>query len=180
MRGGRPRTGGREEALAPGRGPRAPPCRLFVAGLRGGVEVFVLYALVFGFLLPLTIKMNEVLGRHVGSVQASASVHATGAVFLVLCVLPFLGRDWVGAVARAPWWSFLGGVLGSMLVVLANRAVGAIGVAGFTAVSVAIQLIVSALMDHYGLLGSEFRALSGGRVVGLLLLAAGAVLVVRG
>lgn len=140
----------------------------------------MVYALVFGLLLPITIKMNEVLGRHVGSIHASASVHATGAIFLLLCALPFLGRDWVAGVGRAPWWSFLGGVVGSMLVVLANRAVGAIGVAGFTAMSVAIQLIVSALMDHYGLLGSELRALSGGRILGLLLLFAGAVLVVRG
>lgn len=140
----------------------------------------MVYALVFGFLLPLTIKMNEMLGRSIGAVQASASVHATGAVFLGMCVLPFLGRDWVAAVGRAPWWSFLGGVVGSMLVVLANRAVGAVGVAGFTAVSVAVQLIVSAAMDHYGLLGSDLRLLTGGRALGIALLAAGAVLVVRG
>ncbi len=140
----------------------------------------MVYALVFGFLLPLTIKMNEMLGRSIGAVPASASVHASGAVFLALCVLPFLGRDWLVGVARAPWWSFLGGIIGSMLVILANRAVGLVGVAGFTAVSVAVQLIVSAAMDHYGLLGSELRAVSPGRAVGIALLAAGAVLVVRG
>lgn len=140
----------------------------------------MVYALVFGVVLPLTIKMNEVLGRSIGSVQASASVHLSGAVFLALCVLPFLGRDWVAGVGRAPWWSFLGGVLGSMLVVLANRAVGSVGVAGFTAVSVAIQLIISAAMDHYGLLGSELRLMSPQRAVGIALLALGAVLVVRG
>lgn len=140
----------------------------------------MLYALVFGFLLPMTIKMNEVLGRTIGSVQASASVHATGAIFLVLCVLPFLGREWLTVVGRAPWWSFLGGVVGSGLVVLANRSIGAVGVASFTALSVAVQLIVSAAMDHYGLLGSDIRVLSPGRAVGIALLAAGAVLVVRG
>lgn len=140
----------------------------------------MVYALVFGVVLPLTIKMNEVLGRSIGAVQASASVHLSGAVFLALCVLPFLGRDWVAGVGRAPWWSFLGGVLGSMLVVLANRAVGSVGVAGFTAVSVAIQLIISAAMDHYGLLGSELRLMSPQRAVGIALLALGAVLVVRG
>jgi len=140
----------------------------------------VVYALVFGFLLPLTIKMNEMLGRSIGAVPASASVHASGAVFLALCVLPFLGREWIGAAGRAPWWSFLGGVVGSLLVVLANRAVGAVGVAGFTALSVAVQLIVSAAMDHYGFLGSDLRALTSGRALGIVLLAGGAVLVVRG
>jgi transporter family-2 protein len=150
---------------------RATPC---------AVEVRVVYALVFGLLLPMCVKMNEVLGRSVGAVAASASVHATGAVFVCLCVLPFLGRDWVGGVARAPWWSFLGGILGSLLVVLANRSVGSIGVAGFTAVSVAMQLVISGVMDHYGLLGSELRLMSPGRVAGIGLLVGGAVLVVRG
>ncbi|MDP2305262.1 MAG: DMT family transporter [Pseudomonadota bacterium] len=140
----------------------------------------MVYALMFGLVLPLCIKMNEVLGRSVGSVAASASVHATGAVFVGLCVLPFIGREWMAGVARAPWWSFLGGVIGSMLVVLANRAVGVVGVATFTAVSVAAQLIISGVMDHYGLLGSELRVMSPGRMVGITLLVSGAVLVVRG
>ena len=137
------------------------------------------YAIVFGILLPGVVKMNEVLGRHVGSLQASASVHVTGGLFL-LCILPFLSRDWMSGVARAPWWSFLGGVIGALLVVLANRAVGAIGVAGFTAVSVAAQLIVSAWMDHHGLLGAEIRVVTPGRIAGIALLAGGAVLVARG
>ena len=139
----------------------------------------MIYALVFGFLLPMVVKMNEVLGRHVGSVAASASVHVSGGIFLVACVLPFVGTGWTANVRAAPWWSFLGGIIGSMLVVLANRAVGAVGVAGFTAVSVASQLVISALMDHYGLMGSELRALNPARAAGILLLAAGAVLVVR-
>lgn len=140
----------------------------------------MVYALVFGILLPMVVKMNEVLGRSVGSVAASASVHATGAVFILLCVMPFLSREWVAGVGRAPWWSFLGGIIGSMLVVLANRAVGIVGVATFTAVSVAAQLVISGVMDHYGLFGSELRLMTGGRVLGIALLVCGAVLVVRG
>ena len=128
----------------------------------------------------MVVKMNEVLGRSVGGIAASASVHASGAVFLCVCILPFLGREWMTGVARAPWWSFLGGVIGSMLVVLANRAVGMVGVATFTAVSVAAQLIISGVMDHYGLLGSELRLMTAGRVAGIGLLVVGAVMVVRG
>jgi transporter family-2 protein len=65
-------------------------------------------------------------------------------------------------------------------VVLANRAVGMVGVATFTAVSVAAQLIISGVMDHYGLLGSELRLMTAGRVAGIGLLVVGAVMVVRG
>jgi transporter family-2 protein len=139
----------------------------------------VLYALLFGSVLPIAVKMNEVLGRSIGAVPASVSVHATGALFGALCVLPFLERSWVAGIAVAPWWSFLGGVFGSMLVVLANRAIGALGVAAFTAVTVAAQLVISGVMDHFGLLGSPLHAMSAGRAVGIGFLALGAVLVVR-
>jgi transporter family-2 protein len=144
------------------------------------VEVPVVYALVFGFLLPMVVKMNEVLGRSIGSVPASASVHATGAVFVGLCVLPFIGREWVVGLGEAPWWSFLGGVIGSLLVVIANQAVTAVGVAAFTAVSVAAQLVISAGMDHFGLFGSDPHLLSPARAAGIALLTLGALLVVRG
>lgn len=139
----------------------------------------MLYALFFGSLLPVVVKMNEVLGRHIGSLPASASVHASGGLFLGLCVLPFLGTGWVSGAASAPWWSWLGGVVGSLLVVLANRAVGAVGVAGFTAVGVTAQLAVSAAMDHVGFMGGEVHPFNGTRLVGVLLLVVGAALVVR-
>jgi transporter family-2 protein len=139
----------------------------------------VFYALLFGCVLPVVVKMNEVLGRSIGAVPASVSVHASGAVFGALCVLPFIGRDWVAGISAAPWWAFLGGVFGSMLVVLANQAIGVMGVAAFTAVTVAAQLVVSGLMDHFGLMGSVLHPMSGGRALGIVLLALGAVLVVR-
>jgi transporter family-2 protein len=114
-----------------------------------------------------------------GSLQASASVHASGGVFLCLFVLPFLGRAWVSGAAGAPWWSWLGGVIGSMLVVLANRAIGAVGVAAFTAVSVAAQLIVSSAMDHFAIMGTDLHLFTPGRAVGIILLVIGAILVVK-
>ena len=140
----------------------------------------MLYALLFGSVLPIVVKMNEVLGRSVGPVPASVSVHGTGAVFGALCVLPFLDRGWVANISAAPWWSFLGGVFGSMLVVMANSAIGVLGVATFTAVTVAAQLVVSGTIDHFGLMGSEIHAMSVARASGILLLCAGAVLVARG
>ena len=75
--------------------------------------------------------------------------------------------------------SWLGGVIGSMLVVLANRAIGAVGVAAFTAVSVAAQLIVSSAMDHFAIMGTDLHLFTPGRAVGIILLVIGAILVVK-
>jgi bacterial/archaeal transporter family-2 protein len=57
--------------------------------------------------------------------------------------------------------------------------VRALGASGLTAVVIAGQLAISVAIDRFGLLGVERQAVGVQRVVGLLLLAAGVVLVVR-
>jgi transporter family-2 protein len=140
----------------------------------------VLFALLFGSILPMNVRMNAGLGHAIGQLPASVGVHVIGGVFGVCCLVPFLGRDWVQALPRAPWWSFLGGIVGTLLVVLANRAVLALGTAGFTAVNVAMQLVVSAALDHYGLLGAAQSPMTLTRLGGMILLSTGALLMVRG
>ena len=140
----------------------------------------MLYALLFGAILPMTVRMNAGLGGSIGQLPGAVAVHVIGGVFGLVCVLPFTDRAWITALPRTPWWAFLGGIVGTFLVVLANRAVLALGTAGFTAVNVAVQLVISALLDHYGLLGAETSAITLPRVGGMLLLAVGAALVVRG
>ena len=138
------------------------------------------YALAFGILLPLVARMNETLSRVLGALPGAWGVHAVGAVFGGIFLLPVLGREWMGQVRVVPWWAWLGGVLGTGMVVLANASINRLGTAGFIAVSVAAQLAASAVLDHYGFPAGTPHPLSVMRVGGILLLAAGAVLVVRG
>ena len=138
------------------------------------------YALVFGLFLPFNIRMNEALSRVIGQLPATVAIHAAGAIVGILTILPFAQRTWIAAAPSAPWWSWFGGITGLGMVLLANRAVGTLGVASFTAVNVAMQLLSSAAIDHYGWAGSPLHALSLTRALGIVLLAAGASLVVRG
>ncbi len=138
------------------------------------------YALLFGLLLPFVVKMNEVLARHLGTLPGAWGPHIIGAVFGAIFLLPFAGRQWMGAISGAPWWAFLGGIVGTGMVILANRAVGVLGAAAFITVNVATQLVTGALIDHFGLLESEVHTLSPMRLAGIALLALGAAMVVRG
>lgn len=140
----------------------------------------MLLAIVFGLLLPLTIRFNEVLGRHIGAVPSSVSVHVTGGIFGALLLLPFVQPGWTAGVGKAPWWAWLGGVVGAGLVVLANRSVGAVGIATFMAISLSVQLTAGALLDHFGAFQSPVVPITAGRAAGIVLLAVGAMLVTRG
>jgi transporter family-2 protein len=64
-------------------------------------------------------------------------------------------------------------------VFVALEAVRTLGVSGLTAVVIAGQLTISVVIDRLGLLGVAKQHIGASRIVGLVLLAAGVVLVVR-
>lgn len=140
----------------------------------------MLHALVFGLLLPLVARMNETLSRTIGALPGAWAVHAAGAVFGAIFLLPFLGSGWVRAAPAVPWWGWLGGVLGTGMVVLATGAIERLGTAGFIAMSVAVQLAASAVFDHFGFPAGPAHPISALRVAGIVLLTVGAIMVVRG
>lgn len=140
----------------------------------------VFFAILFGLFLPFIVRVNETLGRTVGQLPGSVIIHAAGALFGGLFVLPFVARTWVDRLGLVPWWGFLGGVIGIGMVVMANLAVARLGTAAFVAVNVAAQLFSGALIDQFGLAGAAVQPVTLTRAVGLLLVAIGAAVVARG
>ena len=72
-----------------------------------------------------------------------------------------------------PAYLFLSGALGVLLVFLNNTTVAAIGLTQTIALGVIGQLVVSSLVDHYGLFGLEKRAWNPRKIAGLTLILSG-------
>jgi transporter family-2 protein len=140
----------------------------------------VLVGVVAGCLVGMQAPINSRLGRTVGSVQAATFSFLVGTVLLVL-VAAFLrgGLGNFSQLGRAPWWALVGGLLGAVYVTVALIAVRTLGASGLTAVVITGQLAISVAIDRFGLLGVDRQPIGLHRVVGLLLLVAGALLVVR-
>lgn len=140
----------------------------------------MLFAILFGLLLPFIVRFNETLGRSVGQLPGAVLIHAAGAVFGAVFILPFLSTAWVSRLPAVPWWGYLGGIIGVGMVVLANLAVGQLGTATFVAVNVAAQLVSGALIDQLGLVGAAVQPITTTRLIGLVLVSVGAAVVARG
>ena len=78
-----------------------------------------------------------------------------------------------------PWWALVGGLFGAVYVAVALSTVTTLGASGLTAAVITGQLVVSAVVDRFGLFGIARQHLSATRVVGLFVLAIGVFLVVR-
>ncbi len=142
--------------------------------------VAVLLAAGAGVLVGTQAPVNSRLGKAVGSVQAASFSFLVGAVVLVL-LAAFVngGVGNLAHVTRAPWWALLGGLLGAVYVTVALVAVRTLGVSGLTAAVIAGQLAIAVIIDRFGLLGVARQPVGAQRVVGLALLIAGVLLVVR-
>ena len=139
--------------------------------------LLVLFAIVAGAFLPTQAAVNTRLAQFVGGpVRASMVSFAVGAIALLVVVVVFYRSGAVHA-RSAPWWAWTGGFLGAFYVTSTVVVPVRIGAAPFFGILVAAQLVMGVLIDRFGLIGFPERGLSPGRMAGVVLLVAGALLV---
>ena len=131
------------------------------AGLAGSVQAAV---------------MGE-LGERVGIVPAVA-FSVIVALLLGLATLLVWERSFAGvrAALHEPAWLWLGGLMSIFIVFAITVGPPRIGVAATIGIVIAGNLVSAALIDRYGLLGQDVIPIDRWRLLGLLLLAVGAVL----
>lgn len=127
-------------------------------------------ALLAGALLPAQFATNGALAGALGSVTLTGAVsYLVGTAFLLL-----LGRarsprpDWP-AGRRGPWWSWLGGAVGSAYVVGSVVLTRAVGAALATTLVIAAQIVTATLLEHVGALGLPRRRVNRARLAAVLL-----------
>lgn len=142
--------------------------------------VAALLVLLSGALLAVQAPLNATLSRAVGSpVNAALVSFLVGTVALAVVAGSLRAAPDPGAVRSLPWWAWCGGLCGAVFVAGAAYAAPRIGVATMLTLGIASQLLAAIAIDHFGVLGVASRAVSTGRVVGVLLVIAGAVIVRR-
>jgi transporter family-2 protein len=134
-----------------------------------------------GGLVALQAPINSVLGKSIGSIAAASVNFVVGTCLLVLITLLFAGGYGdLGEGRGLAWYYWLGGGLaGAAYVTTALLAVRELGAGGVTAATITGQLAASVAIDRAGVLGLPETPITAARVLGVALLVAGTILVVR-
>lgn len=126
----------------------------------------------------LQARFMGTLDQTMGTAENVFITYAGGGLLAALFMLYLRGGN-LGAWTGVPWYAFLPGVMGLVIVTGIGYTVPRLGfVVTFTVITVA-QFALAALFDHFGLLGSDIRPVDGGRLVGIAVLLLGAWLVLR-
>ena len=140
---------------------------------------FSLVAMAIGASFAVQTSINAGLARGMGSaILAALTSFGVGSVTLVVLALA-TGQFQVSSSARdMPIWMWLsGGILGAGIVFGSLYLVPRIGVAALAAFIIAGQLAVAALIDHFGFFGVPVHEIGLWRILGIVMLFAGALLV---
>ena len=139
----------------------------------------ILLTVVVGLAIAAQTQFAGVLGQHVGIMESVFIIHLGGLLFAGAYLL-FMSGGNLGAWRAAPWYVVLfGGLLGVIIVGGYAFVIPRIGLAPSITVAVASQLIFSALLSHYGVLGAIQQPLTVSRIAGIAVLLVGTWLIVR-
>jgi len=144
-------------------------------------EIAVLATVAAGGAVAAQAPVNNVLSRYVGDFGASLINFMVGTALLLVIAFAFAGglRAEEGAPTPAWYYWVFGGLTGVIIVTTTLITVRELGAGGVTAAIIAGQLTFSLVLDRLGVLGLPERALTWEKLLGIALLAAGTLLIVR-
>jgi transporter family-2 protein len=144
-------------------------------------EVAVLATVAAGGLVAAQAPANNVLSERLGTWGAVSVSFVVGTICVLAITFAVAGGFGGEEGARTPPWYYwvLGGLGGAAIVATTLVAVRELGAGGVTVAVIAGQLALSVVIDRLGVLGLEERAVTWEKLLGIALLAAGTVLVVR-
>ena len=125
--------------------------------------------------LPMISQSARILGAPVlGNVPffAIAFLSSVVLVFVTGHKLPTMAK-----LAEVPAWLFIAGVVSALMIFGSSYLVPRIGTGALFVLLVAGQIIIGAVINHYGLLGVPEQSISTVKFSGTVLVLAGAVLV---
>lgn len=141
----------------------------------------ILIAVVVGSLMPVQAGINAQLTRYLQNPYLTATISfTTGSIALFILTL-FKGVNFeeIKRMSTVSPIFYIGGILGAIFVSSTIFLIPKMGATSMIAAFITGQLLMSVLIDHYGLLGLSVTPISFTRVLGVILLFVGLFLVVK-
>ncbi|HEX2640020.1 MAG TPA: DMT family transporter [Pyrinomonadaceae bacterium] len=143
------------------------------------IYFYLILALVAGAMMPTQAAINNKLSVFVDSPILAAFISffvGTVGLFVYVLIAGVPLGNLVSA-KNAPAFVWIGGLLGAFFVTSTVVLVPRLGVAMTFSLIIAGQMLITLVIDHFGLLGVPVKEVSLARIGGILLITAGVVLI---
>ena len=134
-----------------------------------------IFSAIAGAAMSVQGVMNTRLGDKIGIYEANAFVQGTAFVLSLLAVW-ILGKGDFKAIGAVNKWYLLGGVLGLVIIITVMLGIGKLSPTVAISTILITQLLVAAIIDAFGLMGSEQVAFGWNKFLGLAVMIGGVLL----
>lgn len=131
-----------------------------------------IFSIIAGAAMSIQGVMNTRLGEKIGLYESNAFVQGT-AFILSLAAVWIAGKGNFRALGEVNKLYLLGGVLGLIITITVMLGMGKLTPAVAVSVILISQLLVAAIINAFGLMGTEKETFGIGKYVGLALMIGG-------
>jgi transporter family-2 protein len=139
----------------------------------------IVVGLVGGIAAAFQAVFSGLMGQRLGDWESVFFTYVGGGLLIMAAMFTVKGGGNLANWRELPWYVFLAGPLGLVIIASLSYTVPRLGAATATTLFVTAWLILSAIIDHFGLFGGVPRPLDLPRLLGFIILLAGTWLVVR-
>lgn len=138
----------------------------------------VLLGLLGGMAVALQGPLVSMMTVRLGLLESMFIIQFGGTVAVAIPLL-LRGGGALSNYRSVPWYALVSGVGGLIILSAVSYAIPRVGTVATVTLIVAGQLLLSVMLDHFGLFGMEVRHLDLSRLIGLSVLFVGVWLTIR-
>jgi len=140
--------------------------------------MIIAIGLIGGIAVGTQAPIAGAMGQRIGGASSSLVVHLGGAVASLLLLIARRGEQ-IDEWRNLPWYMLGCGAFGLVLYLSLSHTIPRVGATAAIAMLIVGQLLAGVVVDHFGAFGIAVRELDLNRIIAIVLLLAGAYLMVR-
>ncbi|NFO71645.1 DMT family transporter [Clostridium botulinum] len=133
-------------------------------------------AVLNGILLAIMIFLNDVLSEKIGLYISTLIYHVLG--LLLILLVSIVRKNKLPKFNKIPVILFLPGILSVLVIFLNNLSSSKIGITLTAGMGLFGQLVISALIDHFGLFGVQVNKMRKEKILSFSLIITGLIFMI--
>ena len=141
--------------------------------------LLILFVIIVGTLGPIQTGVNATLSSYLAHPSQAAFISFLGGVIIYSIILFFLKPTLpsLDELKKIPLWAFTGGLMGACIVFGAIIIAPKIGAATYVSTFITGTIIMSLLLDHFGLMAFQTKPIDLWTIFGASLVITGMMIV---
>ncbi len=133
-------------------------------------------ALINGIFLAIMVFFNGMIANITGPYMSTLIFHVLG--FILILIISIIKKNNLPNLKKVPLLLFLPGILGVITILLNNISIPQIGLTLSIGVTLFGQLIMSSLVEHFGLFGMPVNRFKKEKILGFLTISLGIIVMI--